>query len=157
MTNDIKAIENKFVTSLGSGKAALEHASTLIHSVVDSRDTTVLTRAMTRAKSKGDDKACASMRLILLAVWPKAVLKFDTKAKAYVFKIKGIEAEEWALEALSALVDDGASLRGSLITKTFKADKTETAFDAVKWAERQEKAHPDQLEAMIAALQALRA
>lgn len=153
--NNIDAVEKSFFRSLGNGKQALADAVTMIKSVVDSRDTTVLARAMQRAKDeKGDDKAVAALKLMIVSVWPGAKAGATKKGDMSI-RIKGVKADPAIVETLDTLVADGVSLRGTILSKTLKkAD--DTAFDVAKWAARQHKAHPDQLDAMIAALQALR-
>lgn len=153
--NDIFAVETKFYKSLGNGAAALEYAVEMVASVVKSRDTTVLTRAIDRAAGKGDDKAVASLKLIIRNVWPNAKAVKVKKTGITSIKIKGIEADEEALETCHALVADGASLRGTLLSKAF-GTKTDKVFNVEAWAKRSAKAHPEYLEAMIAALQAQR-
>lgn len=59
------------------------------------------------------------------------------------------------IEALKVLA--GKSIRDKAYKDTFPPVKKEAKeFDPQAWAERAKKAHPDQLEAMIAALQAQR-
>jgi len=48
------------------------------------------------------------------------------------------------------------SMRGSNWSNAFKGELAPKEFDAQAWAQRQVKANPDKLEAMIAALQAQR-
>lgn len=155
MKNDVMNLESNFYRSLGNGKEALKYAADMIQSVVTSRDTTVLSRAIERAAKKGDDKAAASLRLVIRSVWPEAKTTKDKQGKVSI-KIKGVEHDDKALETLSGLVSDGVSLRGTLLTKAFKKETETKEFDATAWAERVTKAHPDALEAMIAALQAKR-
>ena len=154
--NDIFAVESKFYASLGNGAAALQYASEMIESVVTSRDTTVLTRAMDRASSKGDDKAVASLKMLVRNVWPTSKAIKNKKTGKTAIKIKGIDACQDAIETMKALVLDGVSLRGTLLVQAFNTDGSKPAFDVVKWATRMDKAHHEHLEAMIAALQAVR-
>lgn len=153
--NDIMSIESKFYKALGNGAAALGYAVEMIESVVASRDTTVLTRAMDRAASKGDDKAVASLKLMIRNVWPGSKANKSKKTGQTTLKISGVEADPDAVAMCKALVSDGVSLRGTLLTKAF-APTEEKPFDVEAWAKRTYKAHPDQLDVMIAALQAQR-
>jgi hypothetical protein len=148
-------LESKFYSSLGNGAAALQYAVEMINSVVASRDTTVLSKAITRAVKKGDDKAAQSVRFMVRQVWP-GVKSGKDKAGQVSIKIKGIDHDEEAIQTLKSLVSEGASLRGTKLTKTFKSDeeKDSEEFDYVQWAKRMDKAHD--LDKMIAALQALR-
>ena len=153
--NDIFAVEAKFYKALGNGAAALGYAVEMIESVVTSRDTTVLTRAMDRAASKGDDKATAALKLMVRNVWPGSKASKSKKTGQTSIKISGVEADQDALAVCKALVADGVSLRGTLLSKAFGSGE-EKPFDVEAWAKRTVKAHPAQLEAMIAALQAQR-
>lgn len=153
--NDVFSVEKKFYKSLGNGAAALSYAVEMIESVVTSRDTTVLTRAIDRAASKGDDKAVASLKLLIRNVWPGSKSNKSRKTGQTSIKISGVEADEYAISVCRALVADGVSLRGTLLSKAF-IPAEEKPFDVEAWAKRTVKAHPDQLEAMIAALQAQR-
>jgi len=148
--NDIMKVEGQFYASLGNGKAALEHAATMINAVVTSRDTTVLRKAIKRAGQKGDDRAVQALKLIIRNVWPGASYSKDGE-----IKIKGIRADSDAVDTMNTLVSDGVSLRGTLLQQAYKS-ATVKEFDVQVWAKRMHKAHGDELEAMIAALQALR-
>lgn len=153
--NDVMNIESKFYTSLGNGKAALAYAVDMVKSVADSRDTTVLTRAIKRAMSKGDDKAAGSLRFMIRHVWPGVKATKNKKTGDITIKISGIEHEPEAIETLDALVADGVSLRGTLLTQAFMP-KDKPAFDPMKQAQRFTKSHNKaQVTAYIAALQAL--
>lgn len=155
--NDIRNVENNFVNSLGNGKKAVEHLASLMGAVVSSRDTTIITRIMRRAHTKDDTGAISAIRLTVGQVFPGANLKLDKKTGEYTLKIKGVSADDDAMKRLNEAVERGLSLRHATFRSLIKADvKEEKPFDPKAWAERTTKAHPDQIEAMIAALQALR-
>ena len=62
------------------------------------------------------------------------------------------------LEKITMLAASNCGLRSTAFDDAFpKPEKPAKEFDAMAWAERNVKAQPDQLEAMIAALQAQRA
>ena len=72
-------------------------------------------------------------------------------------KIKDATLSNAAVDTLAKLVADDTSMRGSNWAKAFAPEKQETAFDPQAWAQRMVKSNgADQLEAMIAALQAQR-
>ena len=61
------------------------------------------------------------------------------------------------LKSVAMLAASNCGLRSTAFDDAFpKPAKPPKEFDAVAWAERNVKAQPDQLEAMIAALQAQR-
>lgn len=137
--NDLRAVGNKLVTSLGSGKAALEHSLTLLDAMVRHGDTEVYVSVMERAKAKGDDNAVTILRKMLKAVWPEGKFAKATprevkvgknqKAKPQkdrtVFKIKGCKPDLGVLETIRKCVKEGASLRGSVIRKAITPEKDE--------------------------------
>lgn len=158
IANNVEAIESKFYTALGNGKIAASHMRDLLVSVVSSRDTTIIAKAIKRAKEKGDDKAAQVLSLATREVFPNAKISKD-KAGKFSIKIKGIEASKPALERLEKAVADKLSIRGATFAKAIKGEtvKEEKPFDAIAWAERALKAQGDEnLDAMIAALQAKR-
>ncbi len=156
-TNDIKTVEDKFINSLGSGVGAAKQLSEMIKSVSSSRDTTVLARSIFRSEKKGDLAAASIVRFVTGQVWPKAKVQ---KVKDGVPKItiKGIEHNQEAINRLVGAVEKNLSIRHTTFRKVVKGD-TDTepkTFDPKAWAERQAKSHKDSLDAMIAALQAMR-
>lgn len=80
----------------------------------------------------------------------------EGKPKVEVGKDGGLNRE--GLEKVTLLAASKCAIRSEAFDKEFpKPEKPEKEFDAIAWAERNVKAQPDQLEAMIAALQAQRA
>lgn len=156
--NNVEAIETAFYRALGNGKLAASHMRDLIKSVVSSRDTTIIAKAIYRAKEKSDDKAASVLSTVTREVFPDAKITKDKSGK-FSIKIKGIAANEKAIERLNDAVNSGLSIRGATFLKAVKGEKekTETQFDAKAWAERAIKAQGDEnIDAMIAALQAKR-
>lgn len=137
MPNDMRAVGNKLVTALGSGKNALQHALTLLESTVQHGDTEIYVSCMTRAKAKGDDNGVSVLRLLITSVWPDG--KFANKIPREMsvgknqkakpvghkesYKIKGTKPDLAALKVIRECVADGASLRGSVIRKALKPEK----------------------------------
>ena len=156
--NDINTIETKFRANLGNGIKAGEYLRDMIKAVVSSRDTTIITRNMALVdKNKQDSGALTTIRTIVGQVYPGAKL---TKQKdgQYKLKISGIEADNDALARLDTAVERGLSIRHATFRQVVapKPEAEDKEYDAKAAAERFYKAHPDKLEAMIAALQALR-
>jgi hypothetical protein len=79
----------------------------------------------------------------------------EGKPKVEVGKNGGLNRE--GLEKVAMLAASNCGLRSSAFDDAFpKAAKPPKEFDATAWAERNVKAQPEHLEAMIAALQAQR-
>lgn len=156
--NDIEAIEDKFVSSLGAGKSAARHLLALVEAVVSSRDTTIISRAAYRAEGKGDKQAAGILKFVTGQVFPGA--KYSApKEGAPKITIKGITADTAAVDRFRKAVEKNLSIRHSAFREAIKAetDTVEKEFDPKAWAERTIKAKgKDNLEAMIAALQAQR-
>jgi hypothetical protein len=80
----------------------------------------------------------------------------DGKPGVKVGENGGLNRE--GLEKVAMLAASKCGLRSTAFDEAFpKPEKPVKEFDAMAWAERNVKAQPDQLEAMIAALQAQRA
>ena len=158
VTFDINANVNKFATAVGNGATMGKVFRDAVDYVIASRDTTVILRMMQRATMRGDKGAANLVRSTFGKIFVGA--KFTSKAGNIVgIKIKDAELSNSAVNALHTLVDDEkASMRGPKWKEAFKTDNNSTTaqFDAAAWAERAHKAHPADLEAMIAALQARR-
>lgn len=126
-TNDIMAIEGKFFASLGNGVAAGEHLFSMVESVVSSRDTTVLTKAIKRADINKSDKLAGNViRFVVSQVWPGAKMT-KNKADDYSIKIKGIEADTAALSRFKSAIEHKLSIRHAAFRKHIKPDTGETA------------------------------
>lgn len=159
VANNVEAIESAFYRALGNGKLAASHMRDLVASVVSSRDTTIIAKAMYRAKEKNDDKAASVLSLAMRETFPGLKITKDKNGK-FSLKIKGIAADDKAIKRLDDAVNSGLSIRGDGFRKAIQGEKAEDAskdFDAKAWAERAIKAQGDaNIDAMIAALQAKR-
>lgn len=160
IANNVETIESKFYKALGNGSLAASHMRDLIVAVVSSRDTTILAKAVYRAKDKKDDKAAQVLLAVVKEVFPASEgKKIITKDKAgkYSIKIAGIQADAKAVERLESAVDKGLSIRGATFLKEIKGavTKEETPIDYKAKATRLVKDGAD-IDLMIAALQALR-
>ena len=173
--NNIRDIENKFDRSLGNGVLAAEYLQNLMQAVVSSGDTTIIARRLDRLslvgktpeetkkiqKTKGmvaDPQAAQAIKLVFGQVYDGAKLTRDKETGKHSLKIKGITANADVMTRLADVVKRGLSIRHSTFRKAIKGEETNAPveFDAAAWAARQVKAQPEKLEAMIAALQALR-
>lgn len=153
--NDVKAIETAFYKALGNGKLAATHMASLVESVTIGRDSTIVAKAIARAKDKGDDKAASVLGLAMRQVFPK--MKLTNKNGVYSIKISGIDPDMKALERIKGAAQKGLSIRGATFAKAIKGDpaKEEKKFVPAEWADRASKGKTkSELQAMIAALQA---
>lgn len=154
MTNDINGLETKFFSSLGDGVKAGAMLLAMMESVVTSRDTTVLTRAIQRAESvKGDQQAVGVVKLAIREVFPGANTTKDKNGQ-FTIKIKGVKHCDKGLKRLKDVVKEGWSIRG----RNFRDGLATTAkpaptFDPQKWATNFAKRHEQDIPAAIAALQ----
>ena len=115
--NDIFEIESKFHRALGDGVKAGAYMQQLILSVVDSRDTTVLVKAIQRAsENKADHQAVSTLRAVIGQVWPKAKVT-KNKSNTVSILIKGIKEDSEALERLALAVSSEYSIRGVAFKK----------------------------------------
>ena len=153
----IKDTVNAFASAVGNGAAMTRAFSAGVQYARETGDTSILTRSAQRAVKRGDKRAAQILCNAVEVVFPGA--KINKKKGVLVgIRISGIELNHEKLKLLHSFALDGVSMRGKKFMDEFKLDKAPaTAFDPAKWAEKAHKAHPDQLEAMIAALQARRA
>jgi len=155
--NNIETVGVNFFRNLGDGVKAAANLQEMVLSVVKSRDTTVLSKAMYRAeKEKNDTNASGAIRIVVGEVYPDAKLHKNKETGEYKITIKGCEADTNALTRLATVVEKGLSLRHATFRKTMKGDVEKPAFDAIKAAESFIKAHknPAEVIAYIHALQA---
>ena len=162
--NNVDQLESNFFRALGDGKKAAIAMRDMIKAVTDSRDTTVLCRAMKRALSKGDEAAAKTVGFCATKVWPGAkVVKSEGN---FSIKIKGIAHDNAILTNLDEAIERAYSIRGATFANAvaygFDAEgaviKPEpAAFDPEAAAEKFAKGHTtSELEQYINALIAKR-
>ena len=151
-------IENtgkNFSNNIGNGVNLGVHFKSIIDHVIAKRDTTPLVKIINAAINRSDKDIASAIRVTLGKIYIGAKIK--TKANKVVsIQIKDAKLSNSAVKALSDVAGQ-VSMRGSNWKKAFTPDTEPKAFDVALWAARQAKSRPDQLEAMIAALQAQRA
>jgi len=151
-------IENtikNFSNNIGNGVNLGVHFKSIIDHVIAKRDTTPLVKIINAATNRSDKDIASAIRVTLGKIYVGAKIK--TKANKVVsIQIKDAKLSNSAVKALSD-VAGSVSMRGSNWKKAFTPDTEPKAFDVALWAARQATSRPDQLEAMIAALQAQRA
>lgn len=147
-----------FKRGLGNGAGAMAELAFMVEGAFTTGDTTSLVKALQASVERDDAYAKQVIGFITSQVWPGRKLSKDGKNN-FVMKTKGIKPVQSALDVTLDLAKRDVSLRsGSTIRKAFQPDdaKAEKTFDVKDWAKRQAKAHPDAIDAMIAALQAQR-
>ena len=151
-------IENtvkNFSNNIGNGVNLGVHFKSIIDHVIAKRDTTPLVKIINAAINRSDKDIASAIRVTLGKIYIGAKIK--TKANKVVsIQIKDATLSNSAVKALSE-VAGSVSMRGANWKKAFSTDTEPKAFDVALWAARQATSRPDQLEAMIAALQAQRA
>ena len=151
-------IENtvkNFSNNIGNGVNLGVHFKSIIDHVIAKRDTTPLVKIINAAINRSDKDIASAIRVTLGKIYIGAKIK--TKANKVVsIQIKDAKLSNSAVKALSDVAGQ-VSMRGSNWKKAFTPDTEPKAFDVALWAARQATTRPDQLEAMIAALQAQRA
>ena len=156
MTNDIKAIENKFISNMGSGVGAASALQGLIRDAVTSSDGRHLASAVARLTTKGDTQGVAAVRSIIGAIFPGAKMKKAKDKKTIVLSLKDAKFDDAAMQRLSDGVDRKLSLRSTLVKEvkgeTEKADFVLPEY-AAKLVKRLEKEGVTKA-ALIAAIQA---
>lgn len=153
----IKDTVNAFASAVGNGAAMTRAFCAGVQYARETGDTSILTRSAQRAVKRGDKRAAQILCNAVEVVFQGAKVKKKNDVVVGI-QIKNAELNSEKLKTLHAFSLDGVSMRGKKFMDEFKLDKAPAApFDPAKWAEKAHKANPDQLEAMIAALQARRA
>lgn len=117
MTNDIKSIENKFITNMGSGVGAASALQGLIVAAVTSSDGRHLASAVARLATKGDTQGVAAVRSIIGAIFPGAKMKKAKDKKTIVLSLKDAEFNDEAMQRLNVGVADKLSIRSTLVKR----------------------------------------
>ena len=151
-------IENtikNFSNNIGNGVNLGVHFKSIIDHVIAQRDTTPVVKILNAAINRNDKEVANVIRFTFGKIFEGSKIK--TKAnKVLSIQIKDSTLSNSAVKTLSE-VSGTVSLRGSNWRKAFTPETEPKAFDPAAWAARMATARPDQLEAMIAALQAQRA
>lgn len=133
IVNDIKTIENKFVTAMGSGIAASGHLRDLVASVVTSQDGRPLASSIARLLSKGDKQGANAVRAIIGAIMPGAKVGKAKDKKTIVLSLKDARFDDAAMQRLSDGVERKLSLRATLV-KEVKGETEKAAVELPKAA-----------------------
>jgi len=156
MANDIKTIENKFVTNMGSGVGAGAALLELVKDTVGTGDGRYLASAIARLISKGDTQGANAVRAIVGTIMPGAKIGKAKDKKTIVLSLKDAKFDDDAMQRFDAAVGEKLSIRSTLV-KRVKGDTDKPEFVlpeyAAKMVKRLEKEGVTKA-ALIAAIQA---
>ena len=156
MANDIKTIENKFVTNMGSGVGAGAALLDLVKDTVKTSDGRHIASAIARLLSKGDTQGANAVRAIIGAIMPGAKIGKAKDKKTIVLSLKNAELDDEAMQRFDAAIGEKLSIRSTLV-KRVKGDTEKADFVlpeyAAKLVKRLEKEGVTKA-ALIAAIQA---
>jgi hypothetical protein len=157
MTNDIKALENKFVNNMGSGIAATSNLFELIRTTMNSEDGRPLASAIARLINKGDTQGATAVKAIVGAVFVGAKLKKAKDKKTLILDIDNVDVDNFAYSRFAAAVDRKLSLRSTLVKEVLNKKnptKVELPKSVAAYVKRMNKEGFSK-GAIIAAIQAL--
>ena len=129
-TNNIKTIENAFISNMGSGKQAAIKLAMLIDMSKTSGDSRSLSNALTRLKKADDSQGLSATRKIILSVFPKATAKASKDKKSIIIKDMMVEVDNDAIDRLIDGVKQGLSIRSTLAAIVANDDKPD--YDLIK-------------------------
>ena len=156
MKNDIKVIENKFVTNMGNGTVAGAHLQALVADMITSGDSRHMASAIARLNVKGDKQGSNAVREIVGTIFVGAKMKRAKDKKTIVIAIKDAKTDDAAMARLTQAVEDKLSIRSTMV-KRVKGSTEKDAFVlpdfAAKLVKRMEKQNISKA-ALIAAIQA---
>jgi len=135
-----KCVAN-FASSVGNGATMTKHYVAAINYVVESRDTTPITRMYQAAKRRGDNKTAT----LIVSTFGKVFVGATAtrKAKQLVgIKISGSTLSNEAVSILHDLAEDKVSMRGPKFANAFKAPSDEKEFDLIAFVQRALKNNP---------------
>ena len=145
-----KCVAN-FTSAVGNGATMTKHYVAAVNYVIESRDTTLITRMYQAAKRRGDAKTASLILSTFGKVFVGATATRKNK-KLVGIKIANATLSNEAVSILHDLAEDKASMRGPKFTKAFKQDSDgKDDFDLVAFVVRTLKNHPDTSKAAFSA------
>lgn len=121
MTNDIKKIEDKFISNMGSGVGAASALFGLVQNAAKSEDGRHLASAIARLASKGDAQGVNAVRAVIGAIFVGAKVKKAKDKKTIVLSLKDAKFDDAAMQRLHEGVAAKLSIRSTLV-KRVKGD-----------------------------------
>mgnify|MGYP003657947767 CR=1 FL=1 len=128
-TNDIAAVETKFLTSMGNGVIATAHLATLIHDAKTSDDSRHIASVVNKLVKKGDANGSRVVRQVFATIFTGAKFAKSKDKKSIVLKMKGVKLDADALARLDAAVADNLSIRDALVKRVKNLDTVATPMD----------------------------
>jgi hypothetical protein len=137
LVNDIDAVSKRFITRIGNAKGAAQDFSIIVNTIVNTRDTDVLTKEggiLSQLKAKGERQAIAAIKSVCEALYPDTEVRFDMKSKRFNWKIAGVGSngvvgDAAALARFNAAIKEGKTLRSTLASATRGERKAVSAAD----------------------------
>lgn len=116
-TNDIAAVETKFLTAMGNGIIATAHLAALIHNASTSGDSGRIASVFNKLVAKGDVNGSRVVRQVFAAIFTGAKFAKAKDKKSIVIKMKGVTLDADALARLDGAVADNLSIRDTLVKR----------------------------------------
>jgi len=129
-TNNIKTLENAFISNMGSGKQAAIKLAMLIDMSRTSEDSRSLANALTRLKKADDSQGYSATKKIILSIFPKAKAQASKDKKTIVIKDMTVEVNDKAIDRLVDGIKQGLSIRSTLAA--IVADDSPKEYDLIK-------------------------
>ena len=133
-TNNIKTLENAFISNMGSGKQAAIKLAMLIDMSKTSEDSRSLSNALTRLKKADDSQGYSATKKIILSVFPKAKAQASKDKKTIVIKDMMVQVDNDAINRLIDGVKQGLSIRSTLAAIVANDDKPD--YDLIKSSDK---------------------
>lgn len=145
MTNSVfcadKCVAN-FTSAVGNGATMTKHYVAAINYVVETRDTTPITRMYQAAKRRGDAKTASLVLNTFSKVFVGATATRKNKQLVGI-KISGASLSNSAVTKLHELAEDKASMRGPKFAAAFRKPKDDSEFDLIAFVQRTLKNNPN--------------
>ena len=117
MANDIKTIENKFVTNMGSGVGAASALLELVRDTLTTGDGRHIASAIARLMSKGDKQGANAVRSIVGAIMPGAKIGKAKDKKTIVLSLKEAKLDDDAMSRFNDAIGEKLSIRSTLVKR----------------------------------------
>ena len=156
MANDIKTIENKFVTNMGSGVGAASALLELVKDTLTTGDGRHIASAIARLMSKGDKQGANAVRSIVGAIMPGAKIGKAKDKKTIVLSLKEAKLDDDAMSRFNDAIGEKLSIRSTLV-KRVKGETEKPELVLTDYAAKLVKRMNDKgvtKAALIAAIQA---
>jgi hypothetical protein len=144
MTNTTFCVDKcvaNFASSVGNGATMTKHYVAAVNYVVETRDTTPITRMYQAAKRRGDNKTASLIVSTFSKVFVGASATRKNKELVGI-KISGSTLSNEAVSILHDLAEDKVSMRGPKFANAFKAPSDEKEFDLIAFVQRALKNNP---------------